>query len=163
MALVPSSSHSSGAAFNGGTITHPLVIDGDGLDTALVIHGDAGGNRSLIDAQTLNGLSALVVTTGGGVEIEPDTDSEDALQIFFKASHTGALLNIFQNFAPFATLLRVNKGGYLGLLTHSAPADGDVATGEATLWFDQTNGAGKLMVKAKTANGTVATAAIPLT
>jgi hypothetical protein len=45
---------------------------------------------------------------------------------------------------------------------NAAPADGELAAGECALWFDQTDGAGKLMVKAKTANGTVVTAAIAL-
>jgi hypothetical protein len=40
---------------------------------------------------------------------------------------------------------------------NSAPTDGSLAAGEAALWFDSTNGAGKLMVKAKQADGTVKT------
>ena len=46
---------------------------------------------------------------------------------------------------------------------HAAPADGTLAAGDCYLWFDQTNGAGKLMVKAKTADGTVATGSVALT
>jgi hypothetical protein len=45
---------------------------------------------------------------------------------------------------------------------HAAPADNALAGGKWTLWFDQTNGASKLMVKAKSADGTVVTAAIAL-
>lgn len=44
----------------------------------------------------------------------------------------------------------------------AAPADGAIAAGQAFIWFDDTNGAGKLMVKAKTANGTVATGSVTL-
>lgn len=60
-------------------------------------------------------------------------------------------------------VLRFNKGGYFVTSLHAAPADGDLSAGDLALWFDQTDGAGKLMVKAKTANGTVATASVALT
>lgn len=48
------------------------------------------------------------------------------------------------------------------LRTKAAPADASIPTSGFTLWLDDTDGAGKLMVKAKTANGTVATAAVAL-
>jgi len=48
------------------------------------------------------------------------------------------------------------------LAVHAAPADGDLAAGECALWFDQTNGAAKLMIKAKQADGTVKTASVAL-
>lgn len=56
----------------------------------------------------------------------------------------------------------VSPGNYPFVATHSAPADADVATGQAFLWFDQTNGAAKLMVKAKEAGGTVRTGSVTL-
>lgn len=43
-----------------------------------------------------------------------------------------------------------------------APADADVAAGQMFVWFDQTAGAAKLMVKAKDSGGTVRTASVPL-
>jgi hypothetical protein len=46
--------------------------------------------------------------------------------------------------------------------THAAPADASLSAGDLALWFDQTNGAAKLMVKGKSANGTVVTAAVAL-
>ncbi len=57
---------------------------------------------------------------------------------------------------------RVDKDGYMVIKLNAAPADAAIAAGEAALWFDSTNGAGKLMVKAKTANGTVATGSVTL-
>jgi len=45
---------------------------------------------------------------------------------------------------------------------NAAPADGDLLAGDCSLWFDKTNGAAKLMLKGKTANGTVVTASIAL-
>jgi hypothetical protein len=61
-----------------------------------------------------------------------------------------------------ATLGQIEARGYLVTAVNAAPADGDLAAGQAWVWFDQTNGAAKLMVKAKTADGTVASAAIAL-
>lgn len=47
--------------------------------------------------------------------------------------------------------------------TTAVPADGDLAASQFALWLDATNGAASLRVKAKTADGTVVTATIPLT
>jgi hypothetical protein len=44
----------------------------------------------------------------------------------------------------------------------AAPPDGDLAASQVSLWFDDTNGLAKLMVKGKSANGTVVTGSIPL-
>lgn len=46
---------------------------------------------------------------------------------------------------------------------HIAPTDGALNAGECGLWFDQTNGAAKLMIKAKSANGTVVSGSVDLT
>ena len=45
---------------------------------------------------------------------------------------------------------------------NSAPADEDIAAGECALWFDKTDGAAKLMIKAKQNDETVKTASISL-
>jgi hypothetical protein len=53
---------------------------------------------------------------------------------------------------------------YLGdtLIVHrlTAPADGDLAAGDIAFWFDDSNGAAKLMLKAKQADGTVKTGSV---
>lgn len=59
-------------------------------------------------------------------------------------------------------LTHLNKSGYFMTRLHAAPADADVATGEVALWFDQTIGATKLMVKGKDSGGTVRTATIAM-
>lgn len=56
-----------------------------------------------------------------------------------------------------------NKSGHFTTKKTVAPADGDVAPGELALWFDSTNGAARLMVKAKQADGTVRTGTVSLT
>ena len=48
------------------------------------------------------------------------------------------------------------------LRINAAPADGSLVANQLSLWFDSTNGAAKLMVKAKQADGTVKTASIAL-
>ena len=58
--------------------------------------------------------------------------------------------------------LAVNKANYLLIANNSAPADGDLAAGQVALWFDSTNGAAKLMVKGKSANGTVVSGEVAL-
>lgn len=68
----------------------------------------------------------------------------------------------------YADLVLCPSGGVVrhagGLFTSktSAPADGDLANGEMAIWLDSTNGAAKLMVKAKQANGTVRTGSVSL-
>lgn len=57
----------------------------------------------------------------------------------------------------------IYKSGYLLIDDHSAPSDGSLTAGQAVLWFDQTNGAGKLKIKGKTANGTVVAGEVALT
>jgi hypothetical protein len=58
--------------------------------------------------------------------------------------------------------LKVTAGGYLVIARNSAPADASLAAGDLALWFDQTNGAAKLMLKGKSANGTVVTGNVAL-
>lgn len=60
-----------------------------------------------------------------------------------------------------ARLSAIHKG-YFMTRRNTIPADADLATNDLALWFDNTNGAGKLMVKAKTANGTVVTGSVTL-
>ena len=52
--------------------------------------------------------------------------------------------------------------GNVILCTVSLPADSALAANQLALWFDPTDGAGKLMIKAKTANGTVVTGSVTL-
>jgi hypothetical protein len=43
-----------------------------------------------------------------------------------------------------------------------APADADLQAGDLALWYDDTNGAAKLKIKAKSANGTVVAGEVAL-
>jgi hypothetical protein len=76
------------------------------------------------------------------------------------ASHTGNLQEWHKSDATvYGT---VSENGYFTTRKNAAPADAELVAGEATWWFDSTNGAAKLVVKAKTADGTVVTGSIPL-
>jgi hypothetical protein len=56
----------------------------------------------------------------------------------------------------------ISENGYYTTRKTSAPADAELTAGEAAWWFDSSNGASKLMVKAKSADGTVVTGSLAL-
>ncbi len=56
----------------------------------------------------------------------------------------------------------VSENGYWTTRKTAAPADAELAAGEMALWLDATNGASKLKIKAKSANGTVVTGEVAL-
>jgi hypothetical protein len=53
--------------------------------------------------------------------------------------------------------------GPINIAVVAAPADSSLAAGQVALWLDATNGAAKLMIKAKQADGTVRTGSVTLT
>jgi hypothetical protein len=57
---------------------------------------------------------------------------------------------------------RVNKNGYFIVHRNTVPADAELAANELAFWFDPTNGASALKIKAKQADGTVKTATVAL-
>jgi hypothetical protein len=61
-----------------------------------------------------------------------------------------------------ATVARFMPEGIVLRGVHAAPPDNTLAAGELALWFEQTDGAGKLKLKGKTANGTVVTGEVAL-
>lgn len=56
----------------------------------------------------------------------------------------------------------ISENGYFTTRKVAAPADGELSASELAFWFDDTNGAAKLKIKAKTANGTVVTGEVAL-
>lgn len=146
------------------TFLDALTLDPtDPAVTALTINPSGDQTTSLLDITgETSGLAtfdrkAALTLSQGAVDDSP-------LSVGAKNGATADLVSVFQNFAPFATYWRLNKNGYMGIQTHAAPADAEIASGECYLWFDQTNGAGntKLMAKGKSADGTVKTATIVL-
>jgi hypothetical protein len=53
-------------------------------------------------------------------------------------------------------------GGAVVLGGNAAPADGDISTNQAILWFDPTTGSASLNIKAKQADGTIVTGQVLL-
>lgn len=78
-----------------------------------------------------------------------------------RAGQTG---NLFEAQASDGTTIysTFSENGYFTTLKAAAPADAELAASEMALWFDATNGAAKLMVKAKQADGTVRTGSLAL-
>jgi hypothetical protein len=151
----------SSGPFNGGTITRQLVVGLTGSDDpALEVDGNANTVDLLYMQPWFGAQSSFQYTNSGKLRLGgPDDDNtivanaapSGVNHVFVVTAQGGA--------EAFATLY----SGQPVLKIHAAPADGDIVAGECALWFDQTNGAAKLMVKAKQADGTVKTAAIALT
>lgn len=91
--------------------------------------------------------------------------SAEAWQVYIGANNGSDLIYI-QNAVGDETLY-VKGNGLTELrpviIGTSAPADDLLSAGQCALWFDATNGAAKLMIKAKQANGTVRTGSVNLT
>lgn len=86
-----------------------------------------------------------------------------AKALYGRAFSAGQTASIFEaQDSSGAYYSKFDKAGYFMTKKTSAPADADLAAGEMALWFDSTNGAAKLMVKAKEAGGTVRTASVAL-
>lgn len=76
------------------------------------------------------------------------------------AAPAGDLIQLKDSTA--AILSRFNKAGYFMTKKTVVPADADLTNGELALWLDPTNGAAKLMIKAKQTDGTVRTGSVAL-
>lgn len=148
--------------FTGGTINEPLEIEvTDPTTTALTIRLPAeAGNEDFPQLVVLdeNGVSLVRLFADGGLNID--------------ASTWGGVFNLslssnrdFTIFSGGVVALRV-LGGFARLkpiITQtSAPDDLTLASGEVALWFDQTDGAAKLKIKGKSANGTVVSGEVAL-
>ncbi len=77
-----------------------------------------------------------------------------------RASQTGNLLEVQDSSSN--PLSGFTENGYFFTRKTAVVADAELAAGELALWFDSTNGAAKLMVKAKETGGTVRTASVAL-
>lgn len=146
----------SGGGFNGGTITAPLVD---------VVAGDSA-------LRFPDGSAELSVTAAVGSSNQSRITVYNETFSRFAQINTGTGLTVESNSANHLVSVADGAARYIvagvttGLLfggVHAAPADPAINAGECALWLDQTDGAAKLMVKAKQADGTVRTAAIALT
>ncbi len=172
----------------GGSLPDPVPaplnveVTADGTNGVSIDASDAGlqdGDPLLIaagDPDRLSNSHAIHVTGKNG----NDAVRIDAYGTLYLADSTGSAPNALQYTAfpapmalaygakaapdsPSNFLAGFHSGGALVTAAHAAPADGDLAAGQLAIWFDQTDGAAKLMIKAKTANGTVAVGEVALT
>lgn len=137
----------AGTPFNGGTITGAITVAPTVAGTELTITAPAGQVQEgiIYNGPPANG-GQFFVRANGDIEIDAFGETQ--------------MIRAFDDGGSF---IAGSAGGIGGSGMNAAPATAGLSDGEYRLWFDKTNGAAKLMVIAKQADGTVRTGAIALT
>lgn len=142
--------------FNGGTITEPLEINvADNTEKPLLITtpdvvfqlDPAGGNYMELDIYGVGFSPYLVLAEQGQVST-----------VSLNLGGDGEAISRGGNFQAITSAgAHVAEVGQRGVVIsrNTAPANGDLVAGQVALWFDKTDGAAKLKLKGKSANGTV--------
>jgi hypothetical protein len=139
------------APFNGGTITETLVI-------AAPTSGDVLQIQDVSEAPA--GPFVLEFFGKGGLYLATNNPASDGFTV--EPLNTP---NAGKNIAGFwgaSKRVLVSRNGFLKFSATTAPPDDELTATELAFWFDATNGAAKLMLKGKTANGTVVTGEVAL-
>ena len=105
--------------------------------------------------------AAADISIAATAVVQAQSAGDEAIIARAAASPTADIVSIQSNLGG-AVHYRFNKDGYPILKKTSAPADGDLAASELAFWFDDTNGAAKLKLKGKSANGTVVSGEVAL-
>ncbi len=90
-------------------------------------------------------------------------DAQPGLQVQQASGTQSGDLTQWTDTGASNILSRINKAGYFMTRKVAAPADGDIATSELSIWFDNTSGAAKIKFKGKDSGGTVRTGEVALT
>ena len=90
-------------------------------------------------------------------------DAQPGLQVQQASGTQSGDLTQWTDSGASNILSRINKAGYFMTRKVAAPADGDIATSELSIWFDNTSGAAKIKFKGKDSGGTVRTGEVALT
>lgn len=143
-----------------------LRINTSGAST-LIIAGnfsvDANGtvrSPSIVNNASFSN-SRVRLTTSGTLVDRTVADNNPVLRVQ-NASPTSTG-DVFQAIGIAGSVgSRFNRHAYFITSKTAAPAATDLSANEAAIWFDSTNGAAKLMIKAKQADGTVKTGAVAL-
>lgn len=140
----------------------PFVIRSSAANALEVYDTDNNLLFAIEDDGTISGDFTLSVEDSpleltGPVNVADDVNVTGDITATGTAGITGAITG-----ASLTTTGKV-KANVVGNTANAAPADGAVATSELVMWFDNTNGAGKVMFKGKTANGTVVVGEVALT
>lgn len=132
----------------GASVEAGVTDDGGGVEEASLTVAGKGSGSTFI--QAVNGSAA-----GTGSTI----DGRGQITTFTEAG-----VNALEAWDDVGNVLRfaLLVAGQPMVGVTAAPADADLAASQCALWFDDTNGASKLMVKAKSANGTVVTGSVAL-
>lgn len=132
------------------------LVTNSASNVALSINGNATlrlyDKRIAIGGIDVNSAAVIAQeSSGGDVFIARDGPAGQTGQFFAARDAAGTV-----------TYWRVSSLGHMHVAKTSAPPDAYINAGEAALWFDSTNGAAKLMIKAKQADGTVRTGSVAL-
>jgi len=157
----------SGGGGGGGTVSPPVTLTGTNpATTPLTVIGAAAQAGFLFRTEDVTSGSGIEHSASIGVSVLNAGDWTLGGGPYLEAREgDGAAPNgnwIFQAHKSGGSQVRVQNPGHMVFDAHAAPAAGNISAGECALWFDQTNGASKLMVFAKQADGTVKTASIAL-
>jgi hypothetical protein len=161
---VPASSH-GGGTFDGGTITQPLDVRATNnspyirMRTAGTTYG-----ATLLSTETSDTSQHVTLAAAGAGTLIASGGAAAATDIAaFLSANPGQSVDILSiTNSGGSEQSGFNKNGYFYTNRHTAPADAELAAGQLLLWFDQTNGAAKLMAKGKTADGTVVAASVAM-
>lgn len=132
-----------------------LQIPTDITVGATRVHLDADGNLTITSTTATEPVVATEASSGAGDTTFIGGGSG--------VGTTGDGSEVTRANLSGANIVALTPRG-LRISVHAAPADVNIASGDVYLWFDQTNGAGntKLMIKGKSADGTVKTASLVL-
>lgn len=160
-------------------IIEPVVIQPTDDSVTLLSVKDAVGDGLLsvkkgrleFDAKAVDGSNNLFILrapNGTAIQVEVNNDGTPG---DIEITNGSNLIEIDTGrFTVFATPgIQLNADAWIEfkapavlIEATSAPSNDVLDNGEFGLWLDATNGATKLMVKAKSANGTVVTGELPL-
>lgn len=114
---------------------------------------------ALLNFDSFNNARIQLGATGSTVD-RNIADANAAFRINnLHASSTGDIVQ-FQKAS--AIKARVTTDGHFAVRTNASPVAATLVAGEAAFWFDSTNGAAKMMITAKQADGTIKTGSVIL-
>lgn len=143
--------------------TGVLVATNFASSTAVISVGNVasgGGTKTVLYA---DGSSYFGNSPSYGTAYMRLTNNQSSSVGFYLTAASGQTANLVEYWNGSGGLLAtVSENGYFTTRKNAAPADAELAAGEAAYWFDSSNGASKFMVKAKSADGTVVTGEVAL-
>lgn len=184
VAVLPSNGGSlpftgAGTLFDDGLL-HTVEFDAAGaIDSTSGAHFGtvpAAGPGFIINSDgsitlSLNGVSVFAITheTLGQVCKVSTVGGQNVIEVNPRTDVIPLDINSFGGVQPAIRYLGapnfngeflVLQGGAVVIGQGTAPADGELVAGQVALWFDDTDGAAKLMLKGKQADGTVKTGSV---